>query len=362
MSPRLIVPSAHVNALGLVQSARTVGWSAPIVCLQSKPGQNTICGRFPEQCDTVYLPLRQPADLGPSLRARYPDDHMTVLMTDERYLGVLAGQTGFSTVRGAGAALDTVVRKDAFYAFVREHEFAATPRVCDSRSDPWSFFDGPFRTHVWRSWAGTTKLPRGRLVSDRADLESWRRDVLAAELAASDWGYVEHLGTKVIHNVSVCGWWDKDHDILTVTRRRAVANGIGWWVERIDDPAYLKGITRRILAALDYCGPFELEFMWDRRDDAFRVIELNPRFWMQHLLVNVACDHALTRLALGMPLSGQTLAHRPRHWLQPDVLATRPWSAISALPNAVLAYPPRHVVSAAVGRLKARVGAGRGAR
>ena len=168
-------------------------------------------------------------------------------------------------------------------------------------------------------------------------------------------GVCGQVGDHISHNVSVCGWWDSHHEVLAVTRRRGVAHGLGWWVERIDDPGYLRGLTRRILKTLNYSGPFELEFMWDRRDDAFKIIELNPRFWMQNLLVNEASDHALTRLALGMPCDSVGLSARPRHWLQPDVLVTRPLSAIAALPNATLAYPMRRVLGTAFRRMHTRI-------
>ena len=41
---------------------------------------------------------------------------------------------------------------------------------------------------------------------------------------------------------------------------------------RLDD------LTRRIIAESRWLGPFELEFIRDRRDDCYRLIEINPRF------------------------------------------------------------------------------------
>ena len=68
-----------------------------MTCIKSKPKQASLCGRFPGLCDTILLKLDRPEDLGPRLRALYPNDTMTVLMTDERYLGHLDGQPGFIT-------------------------------------------------------------------------------------------------------------------------------------------------------------------------------------------------------------------------------------------------------------------------
>jgi carbamoyl-phosphate synthase large subunit len=45
----------------------------------------------------------------------------------------------------------------------------------------------------------------------------------------------------------------------------------------VNDPR-LEEITARVMAATRWIGPFELEFIRDRRDDAYRLIEINPRF------------------------------------------------------------------------------------
>lgn len=45
----------------------------------------------------------------------------------------------------------------------------------------------------------------------------------------------------------------------------------------VNDPR-LEEITTRVMAATRWTGPFELEFIRDRRDDAYRLIEINPRF------------------------------------------------------------------------------------
>jgi len=45
----------------------------------------------------------------------------------------------------------------------------------------------------------------------------------------------------------------------------------------VRDPR-LDDLTRRIIAESRWLGPFELEFIRDRRDDGYRLIEINPRF------------------------------------------------------------------------------------
>lgn len=45
----------------------------------------------------------------------------------------------------------------------------------------------------------------------------------------------------------------------------------------VRDPR-LDAITRRVMSETRWEGPFELEFIRDRRDDEYRLIEINPRF------------------------------------------------------------------------------------
>jgi carbamoyl-phosphate synthase large subunit len=40
----------------------------------------------------------------------------------------------------------------------------------------------------------------------------------------------------------------------------------------------LDEIARRVMTETRWCGPFELEFIRDQRDDEYRLIEINPRF------------------------------------------------------------------------------------
>ena len=45
----------------------------------------------------------------------------------------------------------------------------------------------------------------------------------------------------------------------------------------VRDPR-LDALTQRLIAETRWTGPFELEFIRDRRDDGYRLIEINPRF------------------------------------------------------------------------------------
>ena len=63
LTGRIIIPSAHVNALGLVMSLRESGWGGAITCVKRKPKQRALTQRYPDWCETVFIPLDSPSDL-----------------------------------------------------------------------------------------------------------------------------------------------------------------------------------------------------------------------------------------------------------------------------------------------------------
>jgi len=347
---RVVIPSAHVNATGLAQSLRESGFAGPIVCLKHKANQRSIAERFPALCTVRLITKPESARLPDLLMEWFGGEETAVLFTDERYLQIFHDDGRFHLTRGPGSLLDTVLHKGQFYEFLRTNDLGPTPHTVDSSVDPTEIFPGVYRTRVWRSWDQQQKRPRGRLIRSKTDLAQWRDFAAAQGLTHTDWGYQAQLSTAPIHNVSVCGWHDESIQQYIVTRRIEVAAGLGWVVERIEDPNDLMAVTSRILDALSYVGPFELEFVLDLESRVYRVIELNPRFWMQHRLANVLTEHALVRRALGQRGRTTVKDGGPRYWIQPDVAITQPLRAARYRLSGIWGYPIKGSLAALIRR------------
>ena len=207
-----------------------MGWDGPITCLKRKPKQAALTERFPDLCETLYLPLDRVDDLAPRLGHIFPHEQMSVLMTDERFLGSLPNDGRFSAPKAAGRHNEWVCNKRQLYDFIQERKLAAVPQSIGSNQDPYAVFLGPFRTRVWSSWRGMARLPRGGLITDSKQLDTWRSTVEEIGLGQEEWGFQIQLSSKPRHNVSVCGWYDESVHLAAVTRRRGVAHGLGWWV------------------------------------------------------------------------------------------------------------------------------------
>jgi len=59
------------------------------------------------------------------------------------------------------------------------------------------------------------------------------------------------------------------------------------FVETVDIPE-LEALGTRFLSAIDYYGLSEVEFMWDPRDNHWRLLEINARTWGWHTLGHTA--------------------------------------------------------------------------
>ena len=344
MIDRVLIPSAQVNAIGLVQSVRAVGFTGPVTCLHRRAKQEAIADQFPEMCDATWIDLVEPNELPEVLARRYPSEHILCLPTDERFLEV-PSQPGFQNdVSSRPGGFDVIAHRQKFYAFIDDNRLSKTPRTVGSDVSPWSIFGDQFRTRVWCSWRGLVQLPKGVLIRSGHDLIRWRSHLDELGLSGLEWGYQEQLSGAPEHNLSVSGWYEPGSMAAIVTRRRGVRNQLGWWIERVDDPDNLVLETRKMLEALEFKGPFEMEFVWDPKNLCFRVIELNPRFWMQHRLLQVLTDHAPVRRALGHAASME-VKRGARHWLRTDAALSEPFRTLSLAHDAVFSHPIKTAIS-----------------
>jgi hypothetical protein len=149
------------------------------------------------------------------------------------------------------------------------------------------------------SWQDGRRLSRGVVCTDAT---AWQR--ACRNLADSPRGFAAAFLQEFVPGAgkefSTCGFFDvadPRRTAMLVVRRTVSMGGnlpSGAVVETTADPADLLPRTCNLLARLDYTGPFELEFL-RRQDGRYVILELNPRFWMQHGLFIDFYDNVLLR-------------------------------------------------------------------
>ena len=317
-----LIGSGHVNAVGIAMSLREVGWTGRIICA-APPG--SVSELYPEICETIHARWTESADL-----VDYATQFATqgaavhLFLTDEALLDDIEAQQ--DALSAANVSLypriknswELVTDRKKFYDFVCSRGLAEVPQhVCHS-INPWEVFPNGFRARVWKSWNRGRKLSRGMNVMNVEDFQRWLRVVHSEDLRPSEWAFQKLLSCEPRDNVSVCGWHDQDEQLYFVTRKLVQKQDIGAIVECVSACGDLLGTARKILVALGFEGAFELEFLRDPSDDRFKVLELNPRFWMQHRLIAKLTDNALVRRHLGFELENKRKKTSQRGiWIDP---------------------------------------------
>jgi hypothetical protein len=274
------------------------------------------------------------ADLVRFLAQRIPNDAPKWLFfTEERSLEeILAAKAdpwlaNATWYPGEQVRLSEILDRVLFYELISSKNIADVPRTVSGECDPLSLLGQEFFFRYRRTWVRGRKTPRIRLIKNRTQLEMAISSGRAAGYEPADWCYQEVLSLAPHHNVSVCGWHGPKTKRYAATRKLLQfpeRQGNGDVCELIELSPALSEITQNLLNELGYTGPFELEFVRDPRTGRDMVIELNPRFWMQHPLAGANLDQALVRSYLGLEnakATGSSL--QPRYWVNTIVTLNR---------------------------------------
>jgi hypothetical protein len=157
------------------------------------------------------------------------------------------------------------------------------------------------------SWIGSERLPKGVIVCNREELNLALNKFEKKGFQSHLFFYQKLLYDSIKTNISVSGYYDRENSInslIIVTSKIKSARdnnfSTGAMVTTIPDHFNLKRRTENILFHLQYTGPFELEFYFDSDDQEYKVLELNPRFWMQHGIFIYGIDNLLIKKYLGL--------------------------------------------------------------
>jgi predicted ATP-grasp superfamily ATP-dependent carboligase len=122
---------------------------------------------------------------------------------------------------------------------------------------------------AWIAEDRNTLIERYRQAADGID----QRDIVLQEMIPGD-------GRSQFSYAAI--WHDgRPLAALVATRSRQYPINVGYtstFVEVVDNPAVADAATR-FLSALKYSGAVEVEFKFDARDGAYKILDVNPRLW-----------------------------------------------------------------------------------
>jgi glutathione synthase/RimK-type ligase-like ATP-grasp enzyme len=169
-----------------------------------------------------------------------------------------------------------------------------------------------------------------------------------------------------------CSVLCEDGDVLVATVQHALRGGYTAYsspaaIEIVDDPEAL-GVTKAVMAALDWNGIAHVDLRLDHRDGRVKVIEINPRYWGSlgaSFLAGVNFPWLACLAALGEPLPEVTIrplryyAGRAATWRLLEALGQRGRGVYDGRAEAsglrFVLEDPLPAVTAAVRRMVKRV-------
>ncbi len=326
-----IISHHYLNAWGLADLLRAAGWPGRLVCLHRGCEPASLMGLYGHGVEVWKVP--HTVGLVEFLETRIPvQDPKWFFFTEERSLEEIAAAKSHPWLANATwypdhqCFLRAILDRFLFYDRIAAKCLGNVPRTVSGECDPFSEFGQAFFFRYRLTWVRGKKTPRIRLVESR---EEWQTAVRSGEALGynpADWCYQEVLSLATEDNVSVCGWHEAESPRYVATRKVLqfpARQGNGDVCELIELPAHLANTARNLLDDLCYTGPFELEFIRDSRTGRHFLIELNPRFWMQHPLAGANLGQAIVRRYLG--LAGETAPGRttPHYWVNTIVALHR---------------------------------------
>ncbi len=323
-----IVCGNHINAHTIVRNLARLGWTGHIVLLRDESEHAGLAVCLNPQVEHWAVAIHSADELPSLIEARYGNEGTVfVFFTDERYhLAFAAWRERHPTsplrfYLGSTAHMLAVLDRYEFCRFIEMRRLAVVPRTIQGDEDPFAAFGDSFIMRPRLSWFGVAQRERVKLVNGRAEHEAALNAFASRGLKPADLSYQELLSIRNQDNVSVSGWYGPSVQHLFCSRKvlqYPPKTGGGDVVELLAPPPAVMEQAKNILAALAYEGPFELEFVFDERANAFKVTELNPRFWLQQGLIEAVSGCALISTYMGREPQPTTEAERTlRYWVNP---------------------------------------------
>lgn len=255
--------------LALTYSSAINAWTLYLACTQLGVDLRTV-----EQNPTLILPVAPPTSTAERL-----------FFTEEASLR--RALTGELTGRFLPNCFPLHLLDDK-WAFAQwlASDIHGPQGLCQWSVSTLAVVDFPVMLKAKHSWIGGRKMPRGWVCHDADELNN-RLAQLITQGFQLDWFFIqEWLGDVPMRLFSVCGFHDTDK---TWRNQACVAERIANYndtpscssvVVTVHDDWHLISQATHLLNRLNFVGPYEMEFIVTA--DRILVLELNPRFWMQH--------------------------------------------------------------------------------
>jgi len=316
---RIYILGDYLNAISLYKSIeKLIGEREREVIAFNTSGRNLI-GRLFKNIETIDL-LENPIERFQEYIESQPCRESVLLLTNEMLHSELYRNRKYYESKGLNFHIGS---KDPSLLMDKTNFLKEVDRVAHGRTPlnylPSAEMKFPVFVKAKSSFVNGIKIRKKIILKTKVDYHNFLDFLEVNQFDKNDFVYQELLSTKAEDNISIAGWKEKGSDRLLAFQSCKLLQhppkmGTGDVTKIMDIDDELYDLTVLICKHFNYHGPFELEFVLSTNGVA-KVLEFNPRFWMQHGLINAISGESLTALALGIdPLPKN---EEKDHWLNP---------------------------------------------
>lgn len=291
-----VISSDYINGISIWNSLKKLNFTGEVIFLNTS-GRNMVGSIWPGA--TVYdFVKKDPIEIIPFLEKLDTAATKYLFLTSELFHGVLhqhRDQLHSMNVIAYFGNSDPylILDKEKFLSHLSKVTSVPVPESY-GLNDKMKF---PLMMKFRRSFSGEERAPKPIVINSIEELNKNLQGLNVDDLQLQ-----ELLSSEDLDNVSICGWYDEEKQVLFQTRKviqHPPKIGNGDVVELLPLDPVLAEHAKQVCKAVQFNGPFELEFIKERNGNRYKVIEMNPRFWMQHGLVEELSGHYLVAKYIG---------------------------------------------------------------
>jgi predicted ATP-grasp superfamily ATP-dependent carboligase len=282
----VLILGEYINALGI---ARALGkHKIPVLVYDDHP--YPIC-RYSRYCRRLKIDSLKEKNILNFFMNRLKEGH-TIIPTDEKWVYFLSKnkemlESKFEVLVPEWNIVEYCYNKKMSYE-IAKNTGIPIPILYGINDD----IQFPVFVRPCMSYKNNSKMPRGYKVNNREELLK-RYKEMSPIVEEENVLIQEIIGGGVKNNYSFASYFKEGrfHGEFCSRKLKQYPGefGTGCVVEPITDENNKKKLEEyafKFLKEIGFYGISEIEFMYDREDDQFKFIEINPRIWMQHRLAS----------------------------------------------------------------------------
>lgn len=292
-----IIAAGYLNAISVYQSLLALKVEGDIVFLDAS--ERGMAKKIYPDANMVNH-IKSTEDLLDYLLSFDKNQKKYLFLTHEKYHNILWENKTFLNENNVVFYIgnkhpDTILHKTQFLELVRSKTNIPVPHSFST--DEINTLNYPVFVKPKSSFVeGVKSSLEKAVIKNSSQLKDYLHHAKMQHVDSSDIEIQELLSTKTRDNVSISGWYEKGFHQFYQTQKilqHPPKRGNGDVVKLMPLNFVLEQQVLQLMSVLNFQGPFEAEFVKERNGEKYKLIEINPRFWMQHGLIEQLSGHLL---------------------------------------------------------------------